>query len=289
VLTAKEFRDSPLTRSAVATLLLMFCSTVIGATEMRIASLNLCTDSMLFELADPKHIVSVTSLSRNDELSHFSGLARKLPINRGLAEEIIALEPDLVLTGSYTATGTSTLLSRFGYRVMTFQPALSLAEFRSSFLRLAEAIGEHKKAVRLLARMDNDIAAIGRRSNVDRPRAIIYRPNGFSPGRRSLANEMLKVAGVANLADEFGIEYGGFVPLEQLVTSRPDIIILDDRKQRFPALADMILAHPALRISESQSWVGAHSMRINIAEKFWACGGTFIADAASHLAARVMK
>ena len=40
---------------------------------------------------------------------------------------------------------------------------------------------------------------------------------------------MLKAAGVLNLAEEFDIEFGGFIPLEQLIASAPDIIIFDDR------------------------------------------------------------
>ncbi len=271
--------------SAVTTLLVVFFTAAVGASPMRIASLNLCTDSMLFELADPSQIVSVTSLSRNEELSHFFELAQKLPINRGLAEEIIAHKPDLILTGSYTATGTTALLSRLGYEVMTFQPALTLTEFRSAFLRLASAIGKTNKAVGLLSQMDRDIASINRRSGPDRPSAIIYRPNGFSPGRRSLANEMLKAAGVLNLAEEFDIELGSFIALEQLIASAPDIIIFDDRTPRFPALADMILSHPALKRDGTTRGFGLQSRRISIAEKYWACGGTFIASAATRLAA----
>lgn len=239
---------------------------------------------MLFELADPTQIVSVTSLSRNEELSHFFELARNLSVNRGHAEEIIAQKPDLILTGGYTATGTTALLSRLGYEIMTFQPALNLAEFRSAFLRLASAIGETNKAVRLLNRMDRDIASINRRSGSDRRSAIIYRPNGFSPGRRSLANEMLEAAGVVNLAAEFDIEFGGFIPLERLVASAPDIIIFDNRPPRFPALADMILSHPALSNHGATRGIGLRSRRINIAEKYWACGGTFIASAVMQLA-----
>ena len=256
---------------------------------MRIASLNLCTDSMLFELADPSQIVSVTSLSRDEELSHYSELARGIPVNRGLAEEIIALEPDLILTGSYTATGTTALLARLGFRIMIFQPALDLPEFRKSFLRLAAAIGAHEKANRLLTQMEQNISGIVRSESAQWPRAIIYRPNGFSPGRRSLANEMLNIAGIANLAAEFNIEYGGFVPLEQLVIAKPDVIIVADRAERFPALADMILAHPALHLSSARGFVESPSLSIKLSEKYWACGGTFIATAAARLAAFVAK
>lgn len=251
---------------------------------MRVASLNLCTDSMLFELADPVRIVSVTSLSRDPDLSHFADVAQQIPVNHGAAEEIIALEPDLVLAGRYTASTTSALLSRLGFHVMTFEPDLTVGDFRASFLQLAAALGTQTRATKLLKRMDRSLANIGTRSRARWPRAIIYRPNGFSPGYRSLANEMLKAAGIINLAHDFGIEYGGFVPLEQLVAAVPDIIILDASAVRYPALAELILTHPALSHPGVTSTRAAPVMRINIAEKYWTCGGTYLADAAERLA-----
>ncbi len=269
--------------------MVFYYSSAAGSNNMRIASLNLCTDSMLFELAEPSQIVSVTALSQDEALSHHVELALTIPANRGLAEEVIALAPDLVLTGSYTSTGTTALLKRLGYRVMTFQPATNLSEFRTSFVRLAAAIGAQNKADQLLREMDLAIASIVRRDRALWPRAIIYRPNGYSPGQRSLANEMLTIAGIANLATEFNIEYGGFVPIERLVVANPDFVILADRTKRFPALADMVLAHPALRSSGAPAFVKGRSRSIKLSEKYWACGGTFIAAAATHLAASVAK
>jgi iron complex transport system substrate-binding protein len=252
---------------------------------MRIASLNLCTDSMLFELAEPAQIVSVTALSRDEGISYFAGVARDVRVNHGLAEEIVPLEPDLILAARHVASGTNALLSRLGYRVMTFEPTMSIADFRSSFLRLADAIGAQEKASRLLADMDRALRRAAPDSRSARPRAIIYQPNGFSPGSRSLANDMLMAAGMANLADEFGIEYGGFVPLEKLVMSAPDLLLLGGRAARFPALAELILRHPAL----AEHGGGPRSLRVDIAEKYWTCGGTYIAEAVARLAALSRK
>lgn len=243
---------------------------------------------MLFELAEPERIVSVTALSRDEDLSYFADRARNVTVNRGLAEEIIALEPDLVLAGRHTATGTNALLSRLGYRVVTFEPSLSLSDFRASFLRLADIIGEHDKATQLLTAMDNDLRQIIPPSQTQLPRAIIYRPNGFSPGARSLANDMLAAAGIVNLAADFGIEYGSFIPLEQLVMSTPDIILLGGRARRYPALAEIILAHPAIGDYGSTESGGWNPERIDISEKYWTCGGTFVVEAIRRLAARAV-
>ncbi len=244
---------------------------------------------MLFELADPAQITSVTSLSKDEKYSHYSELAQHIQINRGLAEEIIILEPDLVLAGSYTATGTTALLRQLGYRVMTFQPALDIDEFRNSFLRLATVIGAIDKANQLLTQMDKDIAEIMKPETTLWPRAIIYQPNGFSPGFQSLANEMLNIAGITNLAVEFNIEGGGFVPLEQLVVAKPDVIILPGRIERFPALSNIVLTHPVLSFIHGRGMTEPSMLRIELPEKYWSCGGTFIAAAAARLAMLVSE
>jgi len=275
--------------ASATALMTLCCPMAIGAAQLRIASLNLCTDSMLFELAEPEQIISVTALSRDEDLSYFADQAQHVPINRGLAEEIISLDPDLVLAGRYTATVTNALLSRLGYRVVTFEPALSLADFRLAFLRLAEIIGKRDKAIRLLAAMDNDLQRVIPRSRPSRPRAIIYRPNGFSPGMRSLANDMLNAAGIVNLAEDFGMEYGGFIPLEQLVVAAPDIVLLGGRAQRYPALAELILAHPAIGKGGGTDTGRWNPERVDIAEKYWTCGGTFVVEAIKRLALLVSR
>lgn len=240
---------------------------------------------MLFELADPAQIVSVTALSRDEELSYFADRARSVAVNHGLAEEVIALQPDLILAGRYTATTTSALLSRLGYNVMTFEPTLSFADFRRTFLRLGKAIGVEHKATELLREMDRDLARFNLPAVGSRPRAIVYRPNGFSPGSRSLANDILNAAGLVNLAAEFGIEFGGFVALERLVIAAPDIVLFGGRAARYPALAELILAHPALSTGDGAARIATVSrpLRIDLAEKYWTCGGTFVVEAVAQL------
>ena len=251
------------------------------AHPQRVASMNLCTDSMLFELARPEQVISVTTLSRDPDVSYFAARSRDVHVNRGLAEEVIELQPDLVLTGVHTASGANDLLRRLGFNVLSFEPALDLDTFRASFRRLAAAIGASVRAERLLATMDRRIELSRQRTPTARPTAIIYRPNGFSPGFRSLAHDMLVAAGFRNLAQDFGIEYGGFVPLERLVVAAPDFVLLDANPTDSPALADAILIHPALLKQRDRK----HLRRIEIAEKYWTCGGTFIAEAIEHLAA----
>ena len=56
--------------------------------------MNLCTDSMLFELIDTEKILSVTHLSQDPNISFFHAEAEKLHSNQGSVDEIIPLHPN---------------------------------------------------------------------------------------------------------------------------------------------------------------------------------------------------
>ncbi|RLA20277.1 MAG: ABC transporter substrate-binding protein, partial [Gammaproteobacteria bacterium] len=74
-----------------------------SAKPQRIVSLNLCADQLLLQLAEPKAIASLTHLAADPELSYLAEEATNYPLNYGSAEEILQLDPDLILAGSFTA------------------------------------------------------------------------------------------------------------------------------------------------------------------------------------------
>src|ERR1700732_350866 len=86
---------------AVATGLLAAASAQAGKAK-HIVSLNLCADELVLRLADRDNIASVTWLSRDPDNSNVAALAAQVPVNHGLAEEVIALDPDLVVAGLHT-------------------------------------------------------------------------------------------------------------------------------------------------------------------------------------------
>ena len=267
-------------RISVAISLLLACCAVDAGSIGRIASLNLCTDSMLFELAAPEKIVSVTHLSRDPRLSYFASRAQTIAVNRGHIEEIIAVQPDLVLAVGGDANGAVALLKKLDYRVQTFTPILGLADFRVAFLQLADTLGVRTKALSLLAAMDAALAH-ERATSKHEITAIVYRPNGFSPGQHSLASDLMSAAGLRNLAAELGNEYGAFIPLEKLVYATPDLILLGVGHSAYPSLAESVLRHPAIRKTASQT--GSQLRLTVIDERYWTCPGTYSLAAVARL------
>ena len=89
----------------------------------RVVSMNLCTDQLAMLLAAPGQLQSVSHLARDPMSSTMVDEARAYPENRGGAEQIFLMHPDLVLAGSYTSLASVTLLRGLGVRVEQLEPA----------------------------------------------------------------------------------------------------------------------------------------------------------------------
>lgn len=249
----------------------------MAAPPQRIASLNLCTDSMLFELVDDARIASVTALSRDPGLSPFHARAAGLPINHGSAEELLAVEPDLVLTGTGGTRLAERLLGALGVPVIDFEHAASLDAYADNLRRLAGVLGVAQRADTILADLDARLDAVARPATPG-PRAMVYQPNGYVPGTRTLMHDILARAGYTDLASELGLDFGGFVALERLVAIRPEVVIVSVRDNSAPSLAEQLLEHPALRGSAAAAY------RVLVDENLWTCAGSFSAAAIATLA-----
>lgn len=250
--------------------LVMFCGAGAAA-PARVVSANVCTDQLAMLLAAPGQLVSVSHLARDPMASAMAGAVRGLPANRGGAEEIFLMRPDLVLAGSEAAQTGVAMLRRLGVRVELFAPERSFADVRANIARMGAVLGREAAAKRMLAAFDARLAAL-RAGPGPRPRAALYHANGFAPGAGSLADEMLRAAGFANIAAERGITGGGHLPLEVLVTARPDLVVTGPR---YPGASrgEALLDHPAL----------AGFRHAPLADARWVCGTPHLLDALEEL------
>lgn len=237
----------------------------------RVVSINLCTDQLAMLLAAPGQLVSVSHLARDPLSSAMAEAARAWPVNRGGAEEVFLMRPDLVLAGTQAAQAGVAMLRRLGVRVETFAPENGLDDIRAAIVRMGHLLGREAEAAALLAGMEARLAALPGAG--PRPRAVIYHPNGYATGSGTLADAMLRAAGFRNLAAEAGIAGGGVLALEALVMAAPDVVITGPR---YPGAsrAEALLDHPAL---------GAFR-QARLADARWVCGTPALLDALEELA-----
>lgn len=251
------------------------------AAPQRVVSMNLCTDQLAMMLAAPGQLVSVSYLARDSQLSAMAEDAAAYPVNHGLAEEVYALKPDLVLAGAYTARPTVEMLRRVGVTVITFQPETSLDDIRTNLRHMGAVLGREAAAEAQITTFDQGLAAL-REGIGSRPRAALYEANSYAVGTDSLAGQIIKAAGLDNIAEEAGLGPGGFLALEQLVLAAPDMLIrgrLGDGHAR----AEEILDHPALALL-AETAAGQR-----IADRDWVCGTPHVVDAIADLQGDVAR
>ncbi len=254
-----------------------------AAKPQRIVSLNLCTDQLLLELVGRERIASISFLASDPEFSAVADRASGIAANRGLAEEIVPLRPDLVLAHKYAARQSVGMLQRLGIRVVEIDLPEDLAAVKAQIATVAEAVGEPARGQAMIADIERRLASLPPPSG-RRPTAAIYEPSGYAFGANSLADAILQAAGFDNLAAKLGV--GGYAQLgmETLLASPPDMLVVDDTATDRRSMAQQFLDHPALR----QRFAGER--KVAVPRRLWICGGSSVAEAAELLAlARVTR
>jgi iron complex transport system substrate-binding protein len=245
----------------------------------RVVSMNLCADELVLALADRDQIQSVSWLVHDPSMSWSADDAAGIPRNHGLAEEIIPLRPDLVVTGAFSNPATNAALERIGIALFELELATDLKSIEAEVLRLAEALGRRSAGRSLVADMRARIARLGSGERYGGLSAVVYEPNGYVAGVGSLADEVIRAAGLRNLAVELDLVSYGQFPLELLLTNRPDLLIMNRVGDSLPSLAHAVLDHPALDRAFAAEEV------VSIPPQAWSCGSPAVIAAIEALRA----
>jgi iron complex transport system substrate-binding protein len=258
--------------------------TAARAKPQRIVSLNLCTDVLLADLVPRDRIAAVSFLGPDPQVSAAAKHLAGWPTIRGEAEEVLALDADLVLTIKGARPQTVDLLRRLGRHVVTIPPASDFSGIRSAITAIAQAVGTPEKGAGVIARFDATLARAAAISAATgdaadrRPTAVAVQVGNLVSGQGSLVDEALAAAGFDNIAASRPLGAGGRLPLEALVARPPDLVVLANDPAEFRTAAGDNLRHPAFRALLLQS---AHVL---LPLPAWVCGSPAIADAVVTLA-----
>ena len=242
-----------------------------------IVSLNLCTDQLLADLVPHDRIAGISFLGADRTLSASAKELAGLKLLRGTAEEVMQLKPDLVIAGEYTTGATITLLRRLGQNVLVVPLAANFEGMRQTIRQLASAVQETAKGEEIIAAFDERLRA-ARSVVTSKPTAVAYQVNSLVSGADSLVDAALEAAGYRNLAREAHLGPAGRMPLEDLVVSPPDLIVLANGPDDFQTVLADNLRHPALQALLKTR----PSVRLPM--PYWMCATPKIAEAVEILA-----
>ncbi len=246
----------------------------------RIVSINLCTDTLLIDLVAPERIKALSINATDPRVSPVATRAERFTLVRDNAEEVLALDPDLVITAEYTSAATVSLLQRLGRRVIAIPMAQNIAGVRTAVAKVADAIGDVNAGNAVVAAFDARLADVrAKASDGPAPTALIYQINALVSGPGTLEDEAMRIAGFRNLASEMQLAPGGRVALETIVAHPPSLLILSGPTDEYRTVVADSLTHPALAsvIRSRESLV--------LPWRQWLCGTPYIADAIEALAA----
>lgn len=272
-------RPSPTLLAALATIFFVGSAHTRAseAVPHRIVSLTVCTDQLLLDLVPRERIAAVSYLATDPTLSSKVEEARGILAVRGGAEEVLGLQPDLVITQEYSAVATVELLRRLGMRVLLVPLAADFEGLRHSIRLIADAVGETARGQQLIDAFDQRLKAASP-VGPTRPSAIAYEVNSLAPGEGTLVDAMLQAAGFRNLARELKLGPGGRLPLETIAVAPPDLIVLANQPEEFRSIVGENLRHPAFKS------IIARRPHLALPMHDWLCPTLKIADAVTALA-----
>jgi iron complex transport system substrate-binding protein len=246
----------------------------------RIVSLNVCVDQLLLLMVAPGRIASLTQHATDPDFSNLARAAEGFPQNHGRAEEVVPLDPDLVIGGEYTTPETIGLLRRLGYRVAVMRLANSLADVRANMLWFGTLVGETAKAEAMVRALDRRLAAVAAKiPKGPRPVLAFYDTGGYTAAPGTLADDVIRAAGFDNLAGRLGLGIGGRLNLETLAMQHVDALITVDTTGTASARTMEIVHHPVI------ARIAAEVPHAAIPGRLWVCETPFVADAVERIAA----
>jgi len=205
---------------------------------LRVASLNLCTDEYLLQLARPSEIVSLSYLSHDPNESPLWREARRFPANRGSLDSVVARRPTLILTMGASGRATDAIARRLGIRVLALPYPASVADVARQASTVARALGDQRRAAPAL----RDLERLRRSEPEGLQDGAFLGAGGLTLDPSSLGADWLRLAGIRQRATA-----NGRLSLELLATRPPKWLIRSQYRSGQVSRGGWWLQHPLVR------------------------------------------
>lgn len=172
-------------------------------------------------------------------------------LGRYRGEDVLALRPDLVISGAYQDLETTALLRREGVAVLGLPTVRRIDDVEEGLLLLGELLDAKPRAEALLAEMSSRRAKLSARTAGWTGReALVYTNYGtgaWTQGIESPAEVLLGLAGLVNAAGHGQLVGHYQIDIEHLIALDPDVIICGSEVAELGASARVLMENPVLR------------------------------------------
>jgi len=247
------------------------------ADENRVVSIDFCADQYALKLL-PKHRILAVS---NNADKHFSYMREKA-INfikiKPTAEDIILLEPDLIIRSYGGGPYATSTFEKAGIPVLQIPFVDNIEDIQNTIRSIAVQLEVQDIGEKIISEM------IFRLNNIkklnSKKTALYMTPSGATSGSGTLINEILIRANLENFYKKKG---WGSIPLEDLAYEDPSVIIGSFFTEKQNTFMWSAMRHPIARKQMS------NEQNIMVQGAFTACAGWYVVDAIEAIAASVNK
>ncbi len=240
-------------------------ASLLAASALRAASLNLCTDEYLLLLARPGEVVSVSRLAQDPAESPLWRQARTYPANRAAIEQVIGQRPTLLLTMDGGGRSTGAIAARLGVKVVDLPYPSSIDDVAANIQTVAGSLGDRHRADAWVARLNALRAA--HRPMKD---AIWVSGGGTSLAPGSPGAQWMALAGLKQrrLA-------GGRADLEALLVRPPAVLVRSDYRRGQMSQGVRWFDHPIVKRLAART--------VPTDGRAWTCAGPLMLDEVERL------
>jgi iron complex transport system substrate-binding protein len=198
----------------------------------RIVCGNSAAAEFVCRLVGPERIAGLPE--QLDDYSVFDarhGGFEKVPrFSRYVAEPILTLKPDLVITHTWQSSDTTNVLRSQRIEVLVLESAQSYEDIRATLYQVGDRLDVRPHAAEIVKQLDERVeklrASASLRGGND---ALVYSNDGTggtTAGRHTTADTMIRLSGLTNAAAKADID--GHVPIdfERLIAIDPDFLIV---------------------------------------------------------------
>lgn len=224
----------------------------IPAPPQRIVSSTLFTDVVLSAICPKDRIAALHEVSTKPMFSPIAAESSRFPRHVSPDPETVRMfRPDLVFLASFSDKRSESLVTEKGCVVIRLHQLSSIAGVQQSIRNVGYVTGLDVAAEELVVSMQARLDAVARGKARRAKWRLLSFDSGFVAGKDTIFDDVLGYVGAANLAAVSGIEGTTRVDQEQLLTMRPDAVVIGVLPGREKEAKDRLLQLSGMRNLDS--------------------------------------
>ena len=215
----------------------------------KVHSLSLGHTEILAALMDFSRVSAVYSFFTDPEQSNISDLSKAHNLIGFDPEEVVALDPEIVIASRFTDADNVALLKDAGISVARASLENSAVGNAPNILLIGYMIGAEKQALSLVDEIESRMKVVGDVLNGnDQPRVLSISKftSIFVAGSDSTEGGIIEQAGGINAAADSGIEGHQQITIEGIAAINPDVIVIPQPIEGANAFIDELKSSTAL-------------------------------------------